>query len=264
MHRINWYFCFCILILVGVLFLMSFSIESKFETDATDVVVDDLGNIYLLHETYIERRSTAGKENFRSSDFNYGRPEYLDVTNPLKPFLYFRESGKIIVLDNTLSQQGDPVDLYNQQLGQIEIIAGSRGDAYWLWDATNSEMIRIDQNFQKLYSSGNLSVLLQAEMHPVQILERGQHVYLLDPKHGIIVFDIYGTYKTTLKIFPEFRIMSVNNQLIFSEKGQITVLGSDWIMSEAIEIPMGDVISFTYFNRKFYFLRNGMLEVWKE
>jgi hypothetical protein len=265
MHK-KFYFCPGIFLLLAsaMIFLISFSLESSIETKARSVVVDDLGNIYLLHETFIERRSTAGKESFRSSDFNYGSPRCLDITNPLKPFLHFPESGKIILFDNTLSQQGDPVDLFNQSLGQIEIIAGSRGDAYWLWDAMNSEMIRTDHNFQKLFSSGNLSVLLHKELHPNQILERGDHVYLVDPVHGVIVFDIYGSYRTTLKIFPLFDLQSVNNQLIFMESAEIHVLSNDWISSELIEIPANNVNGLTYFNKKFYLLRNGFLEVWKE
>jgi hypothetical protein len=242
MHK-KFYFCPGIFLLLAsaMIFLISFSLESSIETKARSVVVDDLGNIYLLHETFIERRSTAGKESFRSSDFNYGSPRCLDITNPLKPFLHFPESGKIILFDNTLSQQG-----------------------YWLWDAMNSEMIRTDHNFQKLFSSGNLSVLLHKELHPNQILERGDHVYLVDPVHGVIVFDIYGSYRTTLKIFPLFDLQSVNNQLIFMESAEIHVLSNDWISSELIEIPANNVNGLTYFNKKFYLLRNGFLEVWKE
>jgi hypothetical protein len=253
-------------ILAGLtgIFFSSFILESKLETKAASVVVEELGNIYLLHETFVERKSTVGKESFRSSDFNYGPIEYFDVTNPLKPFLHFREAGKIILFDNTLSQQGEPVDLFNLNLGQIELIAGSRGDAYWLWDAMNSEMIRTDGNFQKLTSTGNLSVLLEKELYPRQILERGDYVYLVDPIEGVFVFDIYGTYRTLLKVFPECGLNAVNNQLIYLEKGKIQVLGTDWITAGIVELPAEGVISFAYFNRKFYVLRNGFLEVWKE
>jgi hypothetical protein len=247
----------------GIIF-SSFILESKVETKAGFVVVDDLGNIYLLHETFVERKSTVGKENFRTSDFNYGPIEYFDTTNPLKPFLHFREAGKIILFDNTLSQQGEPVDLYNLNLGQIELIAGSRGDAYWLWDSMNSEMIRTDGNFQKLTSTGNLSVLLEKELHPKQILERGDYVYLVDPLEGVLVFDIYGTYRTLLKVFPACGLNAVNNQLIYVENGIIQVLGTDWITAGIVELSGESVISLAYFNKKFYVLRDGFLEVWKE
>jgi glutaredoxin-related protein len=250
--------------LVVLIVLCAFVLESSSPSDARSVVVDDLGNIYLLHDTHIERKSLVGKEYFRSSDFNYGPVEVLDITNPLKPFLHFRQAGKLVFFDNTLSQQGEAIDLFNQNIGQIELIAGSRGDFFWLWESVNSEMIRADKNFQKISSSGNLSFLLGRELHPEMILERGDHVYLMDPVHGVLVFDIYGTYQTTLKIFPRCGLQSVNNQLIYLENNQIFVLGSDWITSESIDVSGEKVISLSYSNQKIFLLRNGFLEVWKE
>lgn len=244
--------------------LCAFVLESSVPTDARSVVLDELGNIYLLHDTYIERKSAVGKEHFRSSDFNFGPVEFLDVTNPLKPFLHFRQAGKLVFFDNTLSQQGEAIDLFNQNIGQIELIAGSRGDYFWLWESVNSEMIRTDRNFQKISSTGNLSFLLGRELHPEMILERGDHVYLVDPVHGVLVFDIYGTYRTTLKIFPHVGLHVANNQLIYLENDQIFVMGDDWITAETIDVSGEKVISLSYSNKKIYLLRNGFLEVWKE
>jgi hypothetical protein len=48
------------------------------------------------------------------------------------------------------------------------------------------------------------------------------------------------------------------------ESAEIHVLSNDWISSELIEIPANNVNGLTYFNKKFYLLRNGFLEVWKE
>jgi len=79
---------------------------------------------------------------------------------------------------------GNAVDLFEYGWEQVELVAGSRGDAYWLWDARNSEMIRVDKALRKMSSTGNLSVLLSKKIDPVQIIERGSYVYLRDSVYG--------------------------------------------------------------------------------
>lgn len=247
-----------------LLLIHSFVLDSTISKSSRDFAVDELGNVYFIQNNAIEKQNASGTGSFRTSELNFGSIEYLDITNPLKPFIYYKGINKIVVLDNTLSQQGDPIDLFSYEYDQVELVAGSRGDAYWMWDTRNSELIRVDRNFKKLSSSGNLSVLLTKELHPSQILERGNALYLRDTLHGVFVFDVYGNYKTTLPIKTQNDLQVVNNTLIYHSDRQIFFLKDDWISEETLDLPVICEKRIQFHNQKLYIQTDSSIQLWKK
>lgn len=238
--------------------------ERSYPTDAVDFKVDSLGNLYLIHPNYIERINATGNALFRTSDMNFGSIDYLDLTNPLKPFIHYSGIGKIVVFDNTLSQQGDPIDLWAYGYTQVEMIAGSRGDAYWLWDARNSELIRVDGSFNRLTSTGNLSVLLSKSIQPSQILESGQQVYLRDKDHGVLVFDVYGKYRTTLKLTTDIDIQVIDDDIVYVNDKSLYILSKDWITEDVVTLPELPASRVQWFKQRCYFLlESDTLQIYK-
>jgi hypothetical protein len=240
----------------------SFILESSFPTTAKDFKLDELGNVYLIYDNHLERCTPSGQVQFRSSELNFGTIEYLDVTNALKPFIYYKDQNKVVVLDNTLSEQGQFVDLFDLGYGQIEWVAGSRGDAYWLWDVSNSELLRTDQSFRKTNASGNVSILTRKDIYPRQLLEKGNTVYVVDEKHGILLFDIYGTYRTLLPIHPEGDIQVIDDRLVYRKDGVLHVVEKDLLSEENIPLPMQTDGPFNYFKGKLYLLQQNRLSIY--
>ncbi len=206
-------------------------------TEARDFVLDEMGNFYLIFNSHLERQNVTGTGQFRTSDLVYGNIECLDVTNSLKPFIYYKSIGKIVNLDNTLSEQGSGIDLFEKGFEQVEFVAGSKGDAYWLWDSRNSELIRVDQNFQRLTSTGNLGVLLGRSIKPLQIVERGNYVFIRTEDQSVVILDIYGNYKTTLKISTKQDIQIQNEEIIFAEGNQLHKISLEGYQENVIELP---------------------------
>lgn len=245
------------------LFFLLFAYQlpaQQLEVSAQHFLLDEMGFFYLINSRSIEKVDQQGQILFRTSDLPFGAIDYMDVTNPLKPFVYYKAQNKIVVYDNTLSRQGEAVDLFELFNGQIECVAGARGDAYWLWDAANAELIRTDQQFKKTLSSGNLSILLQEEIHPVQMLERGDYVYVVDESNGIFVFDLFGRYKTRYRVQPRGHIESWDNHLAFLKDEHIEVFWSDGVSYSSVPIGCAEATDFEYFNGKFYVLQRGRLE----
>jgi hypothetical protein len=239
-----------------------FKEERAVATEARNFTIDELGNVYFIHDTYIERINAVGGQSFRTSDLNYGNIEYFDVTNPLKPFVHYRGTGKVIVFDNTLSQMGNSIDLFEKGWEQVELVAGSRGDAYWFWDVRNSEMIRVDKTLKKLSATGNLSTLLNKSIHPVQIIERGSFVYLRDEIYGLFVFDIYGTYKTNLAIKTDADIQVVNDEVIYTAGNELVVMDKTWLTESRYPLPTLSASKSFFYQKKLYTLSENRLQTW--
>lgn len=252
------------LALVGMALVSGFSLVQLIPTTASDFRLDELGNVYHIYPNHIERSNSDGQLLFRTSDLNYGPIQYLDVTNALKPFIYYKDQGKIVMLDNTLSQQGEAVDLFQLGMGQIELVAGSRGDAYWLWDVLNSELIRADMNFTRTNASGNVAVLTGKSLYPIQLLEKGNTVYLLDAKEGLLLFDIYANYKTTLPIHPEGNVQVVDGSIVYKEKGMLHIIAPDLINERTLPLPDGIHGNVSLFKGKLYAAMQGGIGVFIE
>ncbi len=240
-----------------------FTLQSEQEVSASKLVVDELGAIYLITSTAIERRNAFGGGSFRNSEMQWGEFHPIDVTDPLRPFVHFPASGKVVFFDNTLSMQGSPIDLFELDMDNIECMCGSRGDGFWLWDARNSELTRVDRSFRKLSSSGNLSMLLQRELHPLSMMERGAHLFVLTQEYSLLVFDVFGAWEKTLQLIPGSQcIADASTLYVFGANGILQATDTQTWLTEVIEMPVMEG-RFSYQGGVLYNLSSGRLSMYK-
>jgi hypothetical protein len=69
---------------------------------------DNLQNIYLYHGNSIRKYSPQGQLLYNYSDKSYGAITSVDVNDPLKMLVFYKDFPEIVLLDNTLSQNGNP------------------------------------------------------------------------------------------------------------------------------------------------------------
>jgi hypothetical protein len=177
-------------------FALVFSIQAQHR-----VQCDALGNTYYICTDHISKHSSNFNIDYRLSTLQYGTSAQLDLTNPLVPFLFFEDQGSLVFFDNALNVLEDPIFLNERFQGQITCVAGSKGDAFWMWDANSSTLIRTNRQFEVLSESANLSYLLKTTLQPMQIIENGQHVYLIDAEKGILLFSLFGNLELQTQTF---------------------------------------------------------------
>lgn len=219
--------------------VVSLIFERSFPTEASLIALDEPGHFYLAQGRTIEKRDAKGNLLFKNSNLDFGNISYIDLTNSMKPLIFYKEQGKMVILDNTLSQQGGVIDLFLQGFGQVEAVAASRGDAYWLWDASSTTLHRVDKQFTILNSSGNIAPLLGKEIHPMMIKESGNFLLVSDPSIGILVFDIYANYKYTLPLSFDgnFTTTSNGSTIVYRAKDELVFLGENKIDELRVAIP---------------------------
>jgi hypothetical protein len=177
-------------------FVSEFSIEKPHDF----IWTDNLQNLYLISESGIEMYNTKGEMLFKNSQLNLGRITSVDFNFSLKPLLFFAEMNMVVMLDNTLSMQGNPVKLSNHNLNWVTVAAKSIDNHYWFFDMQNFELVRTDMSFKKVRSSGNVSQLLGFDIQPDFLVEHNNWLYVNNPETGILVFDIFGTYYKQIPI----------------------------------------------------------------
>lgn len=172
------------------------TIPGAFDTFTTD----ELGNVYALRGDVLELYNPKGQLLQRNSLKTFGRIGAIDAFYSLKPMVFAQEQGQLAVLDNTLAVQGSVIDLPSNGYPQVTMVCASVQNSFWFFDQKELELVRVDAQLRPLARTGRLDQLIGFAPVPAQMLELDNWLYVNDPKRGIIVFDVFGTYAKTIPI----------------------------------------------------------------
>lgn len=184
-----------------------------------DVQVDRLEKIYVLYsDNTLDITNNLGLPTYTFANNQKGRISSVDVSNPLKVLVFFKDFGIVTVLDNTLS---DVASIAMNEFGydDVRAVAGSNDNNIWIYDAAQYQLIKIDNDGNELLASINLTELELNDLNPIDIVESGNKVYVVDEEIGIVVFDNFGQY---IKLLPIAGLQEVyiDREVILYQRGK--------------------------------------------
>jgi hypothetical protein len=190
----------------------SFGLTLTIPQDIVDFSVDNLGNLYIINtDNQLKKLSPQGDSLAVFNDVRrYGRISFVDVTNPLKILVYYRDFTTIIELDRFLNLI-NTIDLRNQNILQAKAVALAYDNNIWVYDELDAKLVRMGDDGSIVDQSNDFRQLFDSTPEPAAILDRGGLVYLYDPAKGIYIFDHYGTLKSHLT-FPGWKDFNVIGQ----------------------------------------------------
>jgi hypothetical protein len=162
--------------------------------EGATIFTDELQNLYVLEGDNVRKFLPDGSLQYEVSPKAFGEVSWADFTDPLRPLLFYRDLGKLMVLDNTLSEQGQALDLFNNGTIQPWMVCTSGDNHYWIYDLSNFELLRIDRAGRVISRSGNLVQICGKVPVPVSMMERNSELYLLDEEYGLFMFDVFATF----------------------------------------------------------------------
>lgn len=167
----------------------------------TNFYIDNLGNTYLLNQNnqvkkLDDKYDSAGVFN---DVRRYGDIYSLDVSNPLKIVLYYRDFNTILVLDRFLNTR-NTIDLRKAGIQQAKAVAQSYDNNYWVFDELDNKIKKLDDNGNILLQSADFRVLFNEQYNPTQIIDNDGLLYLYDEDNGWLVFDYYGALKQRVQL----------------------------------------------------------------
>jgi hypothetical protein len=199
----------------------------SFKEEITDIQIDHYGYIYQLKYDNLLKLNSRGEIIYSYSNKLLGDISQIDVTNPLRPLLFYKDQGIVTVLDNTLSQQKQEISLNEIGLYQAKCIANSNFDnGIWLYDIDINEIIKIDHLSNIIYRSGNLSVILDKMSSPViSLYEKNKRLYAIT-KNKVYVLDQFGSLIKTVNISASNGLIVNENNLVCYDGAFITIYES--------------------------------------
>jgi hypothetical protein len=191
----------------------AFTLTLTLSQDIVDFTVDNLGNIYLLNsDNQLKKLGPKGDSLAVFNDVRrYGKITRIDVANPLKILVYYREFTTAIELDRFLNIV-NTVDFRKQNILQAKAVALAYDNNIWVYDELDAVLKRIGDDGSLVDQTTDFRQLFDSVPEPTTICDQGGLVYLYDPAKGVYIFDHYGTLKTHLDLrgWQDFDVIGKN------------------------------------------------------
>jgi hypothetical protein len=158
--------------------------------------LDAIGNLYVINETgQIKKYDSYGDSSQVFQDVKkWGRPNYMDVSNPLKIRVFFPDYLSVITLDRLMNPR-TTLSLRKNNHFRVNGIATSYDNHLWVYDEQLCRMFKLNDEGTLLLESADLRNLTGQTPSGIRITDRNGEIYLFDVKAGIFILDYYGAYK---------------------------------------------------------------------
>lgn len=239
-----------------------FELLHSISITANSFKVDHLGNIYTLNNDVLVKYDSDGKLFKTYSNKMLGNITFIDVSNPLKLILFYRNFSQIVFLDNMLTPKENPIVMEEIGFQQASLVCSSYNNGLWIYNLQNSELIRLDQNLKPVLKTGNVAQLLHREITPNFLIEHNNFLYLNDANIGVLIFDIYGTYYKTIPIsgLNEFQIKDDNIFYYLNKKMKTFNMKSFEVRK--LDLPDSSSVTAKIEKDKLFLLRPNKLDIY--
>lgn len=231
-----------------------FVLRKRIPVQAADITVDNLNNIYLitandqLKKFYPSGDSAAVFNDVR----RFGKLYSVDVTNPLKLLLFYKDFATVVLLDRFLSPK-NIVDLRQQNILQASAAAIAYDNNIWVFDAVENKLKKINEGGNLLLQTPDFRTLFAENFIPQKIIDYNNSVYLFDPVRGILQFDYFGTLQKKLPL-QNWRTIAIGDKLLMgTDSTGLVLYNPQNFMQRQYQFPS----SFGSFNR--YVVANTQL-----
>jgi hypothetical protein len=204
---------------------------------------DELGNVFLVNNNELIKFSSEGDILNTYSKLSAGEITFIDTQDPFKILLYYQAFGQIEFLDHTLSLPSSTIDLNMLSLSMVSLVCSSYQGAFWVYDPSSIELVRVSQSLEVSERSGNLQQVTGYTPDPNYMLERDNFLYLNDPAIGILIFDKYGSYYKTIPVKGLTSFQVFNRQLIYTDGDKISIYDTQLNEVSSTTLPQDDAHS---------------------
>jgi len=233
--------------------------------DIVDFTVDNLDNVYILNNrNQLKKFNTNGDSVAIFNDVKkFGQVSFIDVSNPLKVLLYYKDFATVVILDRFLNIR-NTIDLRKQGILQAKAIGQSYDNKIWVYDELESKLKKIDEDGKLLQETSDFRLLLGQAPSPIRIFDENKYVYLYDSLQGVYVFDYYGALKNNIMIL-RWNNFKVAGKYIFGSRADTlyryeinTFQYDEWKMPEQIFRSK----AFNFSSSRLYALKNDGIEIY--
>jgi len=216
--------------------------------------INHLLNKYIVDNSKLIDISNAKHKVYQNQFL--GTISQVDVHNPLRILLFFKESNSIVYLNQELSPLGETINL--DEKGNIDALAicSSVTNGFWIFNGFSKRLEYYNEKVELIHSSEVMNNFNFEEEKLLNLQMYGDKIYMNANTKGVLVFDIYGTYIKTLPVISANSFQVLENGLLFSEQNSILFYAFESLQKSLINQGESTITYARIFNSDLYYVEN--------
>ncbi len=230
--------------------------------------IDNLQNIYLISgaASQVKKLNSNGDSVAVFNNVTrYGKVSLMDVSNPLKILVYYKDFATVVLLDRFLTTR-TTVDLRRLGITQAKAVASSYDGNFWLYDEGEGKLKKLDENGNLLIESSDLRLVFDDSLNPVKIMDNNSQLYIYDNKLGWLIFDYYTAFKKRLPFANWSDVAADDKQLSGRNENQFFYATQSDIDYHTIQCSIGlaGVIKTSWQQNNLYVLTKEGVSIYRQ
>ncbi len=248
--------------------LDSLPLVKTFTDSISDFEVDNLGNIYLVGKQQQVKKisSTFDSVGLFNDKRHAGKLHSIDVSNPLRMLLFYKDFGSIIILDRFLNVR-TVINLRTAQIQQVSAITQSYDNNIWLFDELENNIKKIDENGKVLLTSPDFRVLFDVPPQPQHLQDFNRYLYVYDSTKGLLVMDYFGAYRNLIPYTGWQNIHGISQGIVATDSAGLIYYHPGELDLRRQSLPaaiLKGAVKIRVNNAQLFVLdRKGMLKIYK-
>jgi len=214
-----------------------FKLEKTWPTPFENFEVDNLGSLYLFSPNQQLKKLDAKFDSVGL--FNdvrrYGSLYGMDVSNPLRVILWYKDFSTLVILDRFLNLRTS-INLNGAGILQCVAVAQSYDNNIWLFDDLDSKLKKIDEEGNLLLESADFRMLFDNPPHPYKLEDFNKQLYAYDSARGLLMMDYFGAYQKLLPYTGWKNLQGIGKGLIATDSNHLIYLKADGINMNKIAL----------------------------
>jgi hypothetical protein len=197
----------------------SFLLLRTYNGDIADAAIDNLDNLYIISSSgKIKKFTPSGDSVVYDQVKSYGKLFSLEVSNPLKILLLYKDYAKVVILDRFFAPVA-VLDLKRYSILQPSAVGLSYDNNIWVFDEYDNKLKKIDEQGNHLLETPDFRSIFNTQVDPQKIISDHKLVYLADSANGVFVFDNYGSFKKRIDV-KSWQSIAVSSDYIISSDNE--------------------------------------------
>ncbi|MCK4561700.1 MAG: hypothetical protein KAT78_02230 [Flavobacteriaceae bacterium] len=232
--QLFFFFIFCVNISFSQEVKIEFITKTPLKADQF-VGVDELENIFYIKNNILYKKNDIEVLNY--SNVNLGVLTNVNIHNPFKIILFYRDFNAVIILDNKLNELTDKIDFTKETLfNNVQFIGASSENNLWLLANDNKLHLYDFQNHLDKLETQALN-FYQKSFIPTSIKSTYKNIWVFS-SNGVMQFNEYGSFIKYTQLENYDFISPYENGFIYLNKNDLSYLVDNKIFKIQMELSL--------------------------
>lgn len=175
-------------------------IDGRYNISTKLLEVDKLDQYYIVDENNALRILNPNQTRGTFYQNNrLGALHSIDVSNPQKILLFYKENQQIVFVDNVLTET-ERINLADWGYNDVAAVAHSNDNQIWIFDSGLMKLLKVSTQGELLFEGDPLYLYYLDQAKAIKMYEAQNQVFVLTESNGFLMFDNFGQFMKPLAI----------------------------------------------------------------